>query len=128
MRWLLLVQQWCFGVSLLTSFVLWSRSGFKFAKSDLHVLVRRCLVQVSSDNRAIFFNMTHKMNVLSMHDQLRDLAYSIVQKEGGTAQCTRLLGGDAEAALKDRVRASKLLQCSVACLRNACDGPQLLAL
>ena len=42
---------------------------------------------------------------LSMHDQLRDLAYNIVREEGSSvAHRSRLLGRDAEIALKNKVR------------------------
>ena len=66
-----------------------------FPETDLHVLVGCCLVQVSADDHMLF-----------MHDQLRDLAYSIVREEGrSAAQRTRLVGKDVEDALKDGVRA-----------------------
>ena len=71
------------------------RSGFRFFETDLNVLVSCCLVQVSAVDCT-----------LSMHDQLRDLAYRIVREEGSSAaQRTRLLGIDAEDALKEGVRA-----------------------
>ena len=45
-----------------------------------------------------------------MHDQLRDLAHSIVREEGGSIlQRTRLLGRDVENALKEGVRSQNLL-------------------
>lgn len=61
----------------------------------MHVLASCCLVQFSAD-----MNCT-----LSMHDQLRDLAYSIV-REGSSSvmQRTRLLGRDAVDALNRGVR------------------------
>ena len=72
----------------------WHRSGFLSAMTDLHVLVSSCLVQVSE-----------KDGTLSMHDQLRDLAYCVVREEGSSiAQRTRLLGRDAEDALSEGVR------------------------
>ena len=79
----------------------WHRSGFPFPITDMSVLVSCCLLQVNANNR------THLMPdqpTLSMHDQLRDLAYSIVREENGSvAQRTRLLGRDAERALKTGV-------------------------
>ena len=60
----------------------------------MDMLASCCLVQVSARART-----------LSMHEQLRDFAYSIVQKEGSSVvQRSRLLNGDAENALRDRVR------------------------
>ena len=70
------------------------RSGFLFSETDLHVLVGCCLVQIGASDCA-----------LSMHDQLRDLAYRIVREEGSSVMArTRLLGRDAEDALNDKVR------------------------
>ena len=72
----------------------WRRSCFPFPSTDLHVLVSRCLLQVSTDDRT-----------LSMHDQLRDFAHRVVREQGsGIARRTRLLGRDAAAALGARVR------------------------
>ena len=72
----------------------WHRSGFQSTLTDLHVLVSCCLLEIRGDVR-----------MLSMHDQLRDLAYSIVREEGNIAQRTRLLGRDAEDAIRAGVRA-----------------------
>ena len=58
------------------------------------MLISFCLVQVSTGDRT-----------LSMHDQLRDLAYSIVREERSGAQRTRMLARDAMEALKHTVRA-----------------------
>ena len=70
------------------------RSGFMFPETHLRVLVNCCLVQVSEEDGKLF-----------MHDQLRDLAYSIVREQGSSAaQRTRLLGRDAADALSDGVR------------------------
>ena len=81
----------------------WRRSGFLFPETDLHVLAGCCLVQVSAED-----------GTLSMHDQLRDLAYSIVREEGSSvAQRSRLLGGDAELVMKLGVR-NQVVQASVA--------------
>lgn len=88
----------------------WRRSGSPFPRTDLHVLVRRCLLQVSADDRT-----------LSMHDQLRDFAYRAVQGEG-IGQHNRLLGRDAAAAIGARVR--HLFECAGVLLaawpQNAC--------
>ena len=81
-----------------TEVMCWHRSGFLFPETDLHVLVSCCLVQVSANP------FTGPM--LNMHDQLRDLAYSIVREESSSVlQRTRLLGKDAEDAVKKGVRA-----------------------
>lgn len=57
------------------------------------MLVSCCLLQVNADD-----------STLSMHDQLRFLAYGIVREDGSSAaQRTRLLGRDAEHALKEGV-------------------------
>ena len=75
----------------------WNRSGLLSPKTDLHMLKSCCLVQEIDDDEYC--------GVLSMHDQLRDIAYRIVREEGSSAtNCTRLLGKDAENALKDMVR------------------------
>ena len=72
----------------------WRRSGFPYPLTDLHVLVSRCLLQVSTDDRT-----------LSMHDQLRELAHRVVREQGSSiARRTRLLGRDAAAALSAKVR------------------------
>ena len=74
------------------SFMCWHRSGFLYPFTDMSVLVSCCLLQVN------MFGM------LAMHDQLRDLAYSIVREESSSvAQRTRLLRSDAEHALKTGV-------------------------
>lgn len=85
----------------------WHRSGFSFPWTGLYVLVGCCLVQLSAADCTI-----------SMHDQLRDLAYSIVRKEGSSvARRTRLLGTDAETSIKHNVRAQchELLLCLLFC-------------
>ena len=87
------------------------------------MLVSCCLVHVSaSRDSEVDFLPTRisehglipaEVRALSMHDQLRDLAYKIVREEGRNAtQHTRLLGVDAEEAVEGRVRAQlcKLLQ------------------
>ena len=75
------------------------RSGFLFPETDLHVLVSCCLMQVNAN-----------WGTLTMHDQLRDLAHGIVREEGSNvAQRTRLLGRDAEIAMKSGVRACQKL-------------------
>ena len=81
----------------------WHRSGFLFPETDLHVLVSSCLVQCSEDG------------TLSMHAQLRDLAYRLVRDEGSTVQRTRLLSRDAGEVLKDMVRGpvDKMLDCLI---------------
>ena len=70
----------------------WHRSGFLFPETDLHELVSSCLVQYSEDG------------TLSMHAQLRDLAYSLVRDEGSAEQRTRLLSRDTKKVLNDLVR------------------------
>ena len=71
------------------------RSGLKFVQTNLNVLVSRCFVQITSDDC-----------LLTMHDQLRDLAYRIVREEGSnTAQRKRLLGTSAKDVLKITVQA-----------------------
>ena len=60
---------------------------------------------------------------LSMHDQLHDLAHSIVRAEcSSLSQRTRLLGRDAEDALKSRVRIPGNKRCCVACYVVASHG------
>ena len=72
----------------------WHRSGFPFPWTDLHVLVSRCLLQVSAYNRT-----------LSMHDQLQEFAHRAVQGDGlSITRRNRLLGREAAAALGARVR------------------------
>lgn len=56
-----------------------------------------------------------------MHDQLRDLAYSIVREEGSIARRTRLLGKDAEDALKDAVRACLAALWLGGCVQQVCE-------
>ena len=59
------------------------------------MLVSCCLLQINA-----------KDSTLSMHDHLRDLAYGIVREESSRAtERTRLLGRDAEDALKHGVQA-----------------------
>ena len=72
------------------------------------MLISRCLVQVSivqedytymdqrNDPMTEHEPCVVEVCILSMHDQLRDLAYSIVRKEASSvARRTRLLGMDA---------------------------------
>ena len=83
-----------FEIKRLTQVLFWHRSDFSWPNTDLHVLVSYCLVQVTGKHR----------KCMSMHDQLRDLAYSIVREESSSiAQRTRLLGSDAEHALETGV-------------------------
>ena len=80
------------------------------------MLISRCLVQVSTVQEDYTYldqiqdPLTEhqpcvvEVCMLSMHDQLRDLAYSIVRKEASSlARRTRLLGMDVEDALMDMV-------------------------
>ena len=85
----------------------WHRSGIEFPFTALDGLVSCCMLEVSTDDR-----------MLPMHDQLRDLAYSIVRGERSIAQRTRLRGRDAEDAIRERVRAQLLQSCYKAwCLK-----------
>ena len=54
-----------------------SRLGFDTPETDLHTLASCCLLHVNPDD------------TVSMHDQLRDMAYSIVREEGGILQRSR---------------------------------------
>ena len=85
-----------FRVESLIQTVCWHRSGFSSPRTGLQVLISCSMVRCSAND-----------GTLSMHDQLRELAYSIVREEGDIAQRTRLRDVDAESALHHRVRAQR---------------------
>ena len=83
------------------------RSGLMSPETNLDTLVSCSLVRIIEAD-----------GTLLMHDELRNLAYSIVRKERWSAvQRTRLLGRDATDALNGKVRP---IPCRTAVVLLAC--------